>query len=444
MTDVPASTPSTASGASPDTKANPVGRLPLNLTSNPEADARRRKELRKMRLVATGLLVFAAIVYILTRHLDGFWGYVNTGAEASMVGACADWFAVTALFRHPLGLPIPHTALIPKRKDEIGRSLEEFVGENFLQEDIIRERVLDASVTAQACAWVLTDGRAQRVVGEVCEVLAHGLSRVPDEDVEAIVAHSILPRLKAEPIAGLGGVLLDQVIADRTHTGLVDLGLDEMERWLREHRETFVAIIVSRAPKWVPDAVNDLVGSRVHREALTWVRDIKDDPDHEVRRALDDLLRQLAHDLQHDTATQERAERLKERLLDHPQVLASGLSLWRSARAILIDALRDPTGAIRQRLESEVIRLAHTLQEDDGLRARVDRRIADAAVYFTSRYGAELTQVISQTVDRWDGVETAERVELQVGKDLQYIRINGTIVGGLIGVLIHAVSQLIG
>src|SRR6186997_2935307 len=124
------------------------------LTSEPEADGLRRTRLRRMQAVALGLLVFAAVVYVVTLDATGFWGFVNAGAEASMVGAIADWFAVTALFRHPLGLPIPHTALVPKRKDELGRSLEEFVGENFLQEEIIRDRVTAATISLRVGRWL--------------------------------------------------------------------------------------------------------------------------------------------------------------------------------------------------------------------------------------------------------------------------------------------------
>lgn len=417
---------------------------PLGFVVNPEVEAMRRRDLRRMRAVATGLLVLAAVVYLLTRgHDEGILGFVNAGAEASMVGACADWFAVTAIFRHPLGLPVPHTALIPRKKEMIGRSLEEFVGENFMREEIIRDRVLDAQPTRQAADWALQPGNAQRLVDEVAVVTAHALRRIPDEDVQSVIEQAVLPRIAREPMSSIAGGLLDQVVRDGAHTGLVDLVLDEGRSWLVVNSDVFESLIVQRAPAWVPDAVNDLVARKIHTEALKWLADIRRDPGHDVRIALDKLLVDLADHLQHDPATQERAERLKERLLAHPQVPQTAMSLWRSMRDVAIAALEDEGGPVRARAVEEVSALAERLLADDGLRARIDARVADAAIYAVERYGTEITRVISHTIDRWDGKETAERVELQVGRDLQFIRINGTLVGGLIGVLIHAISVAI-
>jgi uncharacterized membrane-anchored protein YjiN (DUF445 family) len=413
----------------------------LGFVVDPALDAQRRRDLRQMRLVATGLLVFAAIVYVLTRgHEEGVLGFVNAGAEASMVGACADWFAVTAIFRHPLGLPIPHTALIPRKKEMIGRSLEEFVGENFLHEEIIRDRVLDAEPTRKAAEWVLAEGHAKRLVDEVATVGAHALHRIPDRDVQTVIEQAVLPRLMQEPISSLAGGLLEQVVRDGSHSGLVDLALDEGAAWLVANEDLFESLITQRAPSWVPDTVNDLIARKVHTEALRWVADIRRDPRHDVRIALDKLLTDLADNLQHDPVTQERAENLKERWLSHPQVSVTAMSLWQSFRGVAIAALEDEEGPVRARGIEEVTRLAERLLADQALRDRIDERICDAVVYAVERYGTELTRVISHTVDRWDGRETAERVELQVGRDLQFIRINGTLVGGLIGVLIHALS----
>ena len=178
------------------------------IAADPAADAQRRAALRRMRTIATGLLVLAAVVYLLTRDRDGFLGFVNAGAEASMVGAIADWFAVTALFRHPLGLPIPHTALIPRKKDELGRGLEEFVGENFLQEAIIRERLTAATPARRLGEWLAQPANAQRVVDEVAEVAAIALSKVRDDHIESLVRDALTPRFREEPIAPLLGGLL--------------------------------------------------------------------------------------------------------------------------------------------------------------------------------------------------------------------------------------------
>src|SRR5690348_6720564 len=191
------------------------------------ADAVRRRRLRAMRSLAVGLLVLAAVVYLLTRTRTGFWGYVSAGAEASMVGAIADWFAVTALFRHPLGLPIPHTALIPRRKDEFGKSLEDFFSENFLHEQVIRERLTSADISRRVGVWLAEPANARRTAAEAASVVAIGLRRLRDEDVAGLVEEVLIPRFMAEPISPVAGGLLQEIVADNAHHGLVDLALEE-------------------------------------------------------------------------------------------------------------------------------------------------------------------------------------------------------------------------
>ena len=413
------------------------------ITPDPESDALRRRGLRRMRTLAVALLVFAAVVYLVTLGRDGFWGYVNAGAEASMVGAIADWFAVTALFKHPLGLPVPHTALIPKRKDELGRSLEQFVGENFLQETIIRDRVVTAQVSLRVGQWLTEPDHVRRVVDEVADVASIGLGKVSDDHVADFVTEAIIPRFREEPVAPLAGTLLGEVVHDDLHHGLVDLAVDELHDWLVEHPDTFAEVLVQRAPWWTPDRLNSAVTRRVHTELVAWLAEIRADPRHRAREAFDSLLEQLAHDLLHDPDTQARTERLKDRLLDHPQVVESSVALWNAFRRALQTSLADPDGAVRARLAAELASFAEQLRTDEALRARLDGTAADVAVFFVDRYGAELTAVITHTIERWDGKEASRRIELHVGRDLQFIRINGTIVGGLVGVLIHAVTGVV-
>lgn len=425
------------SGSSTGTSTGPV------VAGDAEADVRRAQALRRMRTVALGLLLFAAVVYVATHGQDGFWGFVNAGAEASMVGAIADWFAVTALFRHPLGLPIPHTALIPRRKDELGRGLQEFVGENFLSEAVVRERVLGAGIAGRVGDWLVQPTHAQRVVEESAEVIAVALAKVRDEHVRSLVEDALVPRFREEPIAPLLGNLLAEAMRDDLHHGLVDLVLEELHGWLVDNPDTVTEVLGERAPWWAPPSINDRVTSRIHLELVRWVADIRDQPRHRARTALDSLLRQLAEDLCHDDGTRARAEALKDRLLDQPQVVRTFVSLWEALRRALLGSLQDPQGAVRARMQVELERFAHRLVDEPELRARLDGVAADAAVFVVDRYGAELTTVITHTIERWDGREAARRIELHVGRDLQFIRINGTIVGGLVGVLIHTATVLL-
>jgi uncharacterized membrane-anchored protein YjiN (DUF445 family) len=418
------------------TRAAPISMI----TPDPAADARRRQGLRRMRTLAVCLLLFAALVYVVTIGQDGALGFVNAGAEASMVGAIADWFAVTALFKHPLGLPVPHTALIPRRKDELGRSLEEFVGENFLQEGIIRDRVAAAGIATRVGVWLADPAQVRRIVDEVAEVAAIGLGKVRDEHISDLVTEALVPRFREEPVAPLAGGMLAEAVRDGVHQGVVDLALDELHGWLLDNPDTVAEVLEQRAPWWAPPRLNDAVTRRVTGELVTWLAEIRADPAHRARLALDSLLAQLADDLQHDPQTQERTERLKDRLLDHPAVVESGIALWSALRRALQESLLAPDGAVRERLVRELSAFGSRLSDDAELRGWIDAAAADLSVFAVERYGAELTAVITQTVERWDGREAARRIELHVGRDLQFIRINGTIVGGLVGLVIHAVT----
>ncbi|WP_354699470.1 hypothetical protein DSM112329_05187 [Paraconexibacter sp. AEG42_29] len=413
--------------------------VPL-ITTDPGADEARRRGLRRMRAVAGALLGFAAVVYVATHDQDGALGFVNAAAEASMVGAIADWFAVTALFRRPLGLPIPHTGLIPRRKDELAKGLEEFVAGNFLQEDVVRERVGAANVVLRLGVWLADEPHARRVVDEVADVAQAVLRRVRDEHIEGLFNEAFLPRFRDEPVSPVLGTVLSEVVRDDLHHGLVDLTLEELLRWLEHNRRTFMEVLAERAPWWAPESLNERVTARAHVEAVEWLRDIRADQGHHARRALDSMLEQLAHDLLEDPDTQERAERFKIRVLEHPQMLASGISLWNALRGALLEALADGDGAVRARMVQETMSAGRRLQADEALRDRLNGLLADAVVFGVSRYGEEITAVISHTIARWDGAEAARRIELHVGRDLQFIRINGTLVGGLVGLLIHAVS----
>lgn len=396
-----------------------------------------------MRLLALSLLILAAIVYVFTRDSSGVWAYVNAASEAAMVGAIADWFAVTALFRHPLGLPIPHTAIIPNRKQALGESLQEFVADNFLSEAVIRDRILSAGVSSRAGEWLTGEGHSERVVKEGATILGDALAAVKESDVAAIVEEALIPRLKEEPLSPVVGQLMEEILNEKAHNGLVDLVLNELHRWLEQNELEFARIVSQRAPWWTPQWVDEKVIERVHQEALDWVAEIRDSPNHQARLALDHWLTQLSTDLQQHPETMARFERLKERVLTQPQVAMTSIALWDALRRALIGSLHDEEGLLRRRAVEELHALGDRLINDQEFSARGDAILSDTAAYVVNNYGHELATIISATVNRWDGKETAERIELHVGRDLQFIRINGTVVGGLAGLIIHSVSQVI-
>ena len=410
------------------------------------ADEARRRGLRQMRIVATSLLVFAAVVWLATLQMDqsGVWGYVNFAAKAAMVGALADWFAVSALFKHPLGLPIPHTALVKKRKAELGRSLEEFVTDNFMTEEIARDRLQAADVPKRLGIWLSDPAHRERAMTEVVRVGRVGLARIKDEDVTALLDDFLLPRLAREPISPIAGSLLEGIVDDGVHTGLVDLTLEHLQEWLQENPGAFRAVVGERAPWWSPPWVDGKVISWTYNQVMAWLEDIRTTANHPARLAFDDLLRQLSSDLQHDPEVMARAETLKARLLSNPQVSVSLVSLWGSFKTTLLTAMDDRSSYFWTRGDELLTHLSGRLIDDDEVRTRIDGHLGDLVGFFVNTYGGELAQVISYTVDSWDAEVASERIELFVGRDLQFIRINGTIIGALAGVVIHAISKLVG
>lgn len=406
-------------------------------------DLVRRRGLRQMRMVALSLLVLAAVIYVLTLHHDGGWAYVNAASEAAMVGALADWFAVTALFRHPLGLPIPHTAIVPTRKDSLAESLEQFVTENFLSEEVVAEKMRTAEVSRRAGEWLASGNHAERIVEEGVRTIGAALPKLGDDDVTAFVRGSLLPRFAEEPLSPIAGHFLGSVVDDGAHHALFDLLMVEAYDWLAENRELLADVVGPRAPRWSPRWVDSLVIDRIHREALSWLAAVRDDPLHPARKAIDRLLLQLADDLQHDPEMMDRFEAFKRRMLSHPDMGSSLTAVWDAVRTALIGAIADPEGPLRLRATQTIKDLGKRLQTDETLIDKIDTRAAEAVGYVVRTYGTEIVSIISDTIERWDGREAAARIELHVGRDLQFIRINGTVVGALVGLTIHTLSQLL-
>lgn len=410
-----------------------------------DADLTRRASLRRMKLIATGLLVVAAVIYLITLPgADSGWlGFVNAAAEAAMVGAVADWFAVTALFRHPLGLPVPHTAIIPTRKDALGQNLEDFVADYFMAPDVVRDKVLGARISHRVGTWLSDRAHAERASAELASLARGALTVLRDESVVAVLEEVFFDKVLRRPWGPPSGRLLSRIVADGAHHKLVDVVVDQVHLWLREHQDVIVRLVLERAPPWTPAWLDQRVATRAYTEAVRFIADVKADPDHRARKALDNLLVEFADDLQHDADMQLKADEFRDRLLSHPDVRGALAQLWTTVRHSIEDAVDDPNSDLRRRAVDAIQSLGHRLVDDPQLQARLDGYAVDGAVHLVTTYRHEVVTVISETVQRWDGEEASRRIELHVGRDLQFIRINGTIVGGLVGLLIHTVSVLI-
>jgi uncharacterized membrane-anchored protein YjiN (DUF445 family) len=411
------------------------------------ADQAKRRDLRRMKLVATGFLVAATVIFLVARSQEvggpGWVGYVRAAAEAGMVGALADWFAVTALFRRPLGLPIPHTAIIPTRKDTFGNALGDFVGQNFLSEAVVRDKLRRVGISRRLGAWVAQPDNADRVTSELANVVKGAVTVLRDEDVQAVIEHALVRRLIEQPWGPPLGKLLSQVLTDGAHHKLVDLVCDRAYDWVRDNYSTVMRVVSERAPTWSPRFVDSLLADKVYTELLNFAWAVKTDVNHPMRQAVDTFLIEFAGDLQHDPVTMQRAEQVKQQIIEHPDVQHLIDSAWGTAKKMLLDAAQDPSSELRKRIRDGLISFGNRLVVDDAMRQKVEGWLEGAAAYVVTNYRSEITTLITDTVERWDAEETSRKIELQVGRDLQFIRINGTVVGALAGVVIYAVAQVL-
>ncbi len=416
-----------------------------------EPDAERIANLRKMKLLALSLLFFAAAVYLFTRwleHRDGAdvaaWvGYVRAASEAGMVGALADWFAVTALFRHPLGLPIPHTALIPRKKDEIGDQLGGFIRENFMTPEVIEERALSLDLPARVSGWLADPAHADQVNAEASRAIGLVSEMLNDDDIEKFI-QAVL-KWAAEPLwAPPAGRILQQLVDEERLDPVIQLLCDRAHDWALGSQGLIDRIVDQDVgPSWKPKFVNNLLGDKIYKELTEFTYKVRADPAHELRRSMHGFVRQFADDLQNDEAMIAKFEGIKTELLGRDEVTGAASTAWAAGKAVIEQMLDDPHSTLRVSLSDAVIRLGVRISDDQPLQEKMNGWIARAARHVAENYSTEIISVITDTVRGWDAEETSRKIELQVGRDLQFIRITGTVVGSLAGLAIYTVSVLL-
>ncbi len=413
------------------------------------ADAERARSLRRMKAVALGFLLGATVIFLLctwaqTRGDAPAWvGYVRAAAEAGMVGALADWFAVTALFRHPLGIPIPHTAIIKRKKDQLGEGLGTFVRENFMAPDVVEQKLRDVQIAGRLGKWLAEPGHAQRVAAEAANVMRVLVVLLRDEDIQQVLDRMIVKRI-AEPQWGPPvGRVLAQLLQEGRQEALIQLLADRAFQWSLNAGEIIERVVERDSPSWSPRWVDHLVGDRIHRELMEFTDKVRRDPDHELRRSATRFLFEFADDLQNDEVTIQRAENIKEQIMARDEVARAAETAWNAAKRIILESVDDPSSTLRARIADSVMVIGESLRDDADLRDKVDNWIITAVKHLVGEYGAEITTVITDTIERWDAEEASRRIELHVGRDLPFIRINGTVLGALAGLAIYTTAQLL-
>jgi uncharacterized membrane-anchored protein YjiN (DUF445 family) len=407
-------------------------------------DEHAASRLRRMKLIASALLAFAAGLYALSFLFSGTGAeFLRAGAEAAMVGGLADWFAVTALFRQPLGLPIPHTGLVPRKKDDLALKLGEFVTGHFLTREVVVEQVRQADVLGKVGRFALEPGVAERLAGEVA-FNAGALLEVLDEEALVASALELLRRdASRRSYAPILGRVMDRAIAGGTQRPLVDLLISRSLSYLRGHREELVPQVkafIEDGPwfAWLL-ATDKRVRSLLDGVAAK-AAEVDRDPRHPLRSWLDGLLRSVAHELQHDRQTAARLDVLVAQLMEDPQAQQVLHEVITDAVASIRASLADADGDLPQRIAQLITSLAQRAVSDDVFRSRFEGVLEGVIGHAVENYGDELTLLIRQQVGKWDATSASQRIELAVGRDLQFIRINGTAVGALAGLAIHALT----
>lgn len=400
------------------------------------------RRLAHMRWIATGLLVAMGILFVVTSLLlaDYPWlGLIRAFAEAGMIGALADWFAVTALFRRPLGLPIPHTAIVPTRKDEIGRALARFIRDHFLVKDAVAARLANVDLAGRIGLWLETDDNARGVSRDLSAVLDWLVGAIDDAELPASLRASLRAALDQVP-AGSALSVAVEVLASGDHARalvdqLVQFGRDQLDN----NRDRIRERVAERSPWWLPRFVDEQIYDQLVSEIARILDEIANDPNHPARAEFSDRLERVRVSLAEDPVLLERGRALKDEFFDHPAVNDYFKELWKRIGEALRESLGDPESSIRTGIETELRSIGRRVREDDDVNERLNRWLRGLILYLVENYREPLSEFISDTIEQWDPTATSERIELYIGRDLQFIRINGTLVGGLVGVVIYLI-----
>jgi uncharacterized membrane-anchored protein YjiN (DUF445 family) len=410
--------------------------------AGPESAALRARGLIAARRRATALLAGATVLFAVVTALGAhgvLLGYVQAGAEASMVGGVADWFAVTALFRHPLGLPIPHTALIVERKDQFAATLGRFVQENFLTADVLAERIRSARLVPRLAAWLADEANAARFAGRAADLVVTVAETLRDEDVQRVLTAELTRAVEAVEVAPLAGRALRVIIAGGHHAEFFNAVLSGADGYLAGHYEELRELFEAESPRWVPDAVYRRVFDRMYDRLRQRLATMAADPHDQARQQFEEWITRLPDRLETSPELRERGERLKRDVLGSASLRDWSSSLWQKAKEGLRIQAEDPESELRRRLADALVGAGRRLGSDRRLQDGLDRVIESGARALADQFHDELAGLITGTIERWDAAETSSQLELLLGRDLQYIRINGTVVGAAVGLGLHAI-----
>jgi len=421
-------------------RTEPRSAAPVSTSS--DDPALRARGLVVARRRATALLAGSTVLFAVVTAVGAhgvLLGYVQAGAEASMVGGIADWFAVTALFRHPLGLPIPHTALIVERKDQFAATLGQFVQANFLSADVLAERIRSAQLVPRLAAWLADEGNAVRFAGYAADAAVAVAGTLRDEDVQRVITAELTRAVAAVEVAPLAGRVLRVAIAEGHHAELFDTILSGADGYIGSHYEELRELFETERPRWIPEAVYQRVFDRLYARLRQRLLAMAADPDDQARQQFEAWIVGLPGRLETDPELRARGERLKRDVLGSAALRDWSSALWQQAKEGLRAQAADPGSELRRLLAEALAATGQRLGSDRRLQQGLDRMIESGARALADQFHDELAGLVTGTIERWDAAETSSQLELLLGRDLQYIRINGTVVGAAVGLALHAI-----
>jgi uncharacterized membrane-anchored protein YjiN (DUF445 family) len=407
-------------------------------------EATRQAQLDSMKRRATLLLVAATVVFIVARVLESRFTWltiVRATAEASMVGGLADWFAVTALFRHPLGIPIPHTAIVPARKDRVGRTLGAFVQRNFLTRDVIEHRLRAAQVGRRLAEWLAEPANARTIARSAASAMSSGAQLLRDEDVQEVIDRSLAKRVRSMHLAPLLGKVLAVMTEDNRHQEVLDEVIQLASRTVNENSDLIRERIEQETPWWIPSAVDEKIFKRVLAAIQRLLSELNEDRFHPLRERFDASLLLFVERLNTSPEFAAKVDAWKEEFLDNDAARKFSASIWQEGKEALARYVASPDSKAPGVIEEGLTKFGQKALDDPELLAKMDEFAVDVAVFLAARYQDEVAELIASTVSSWDPDLTSRRIELAIGRDLQFIRINGTLVGGLAGLLIYLISN---
>jgi uncharacterized membrane-anchored protein YjiN (DUF445 family) len=396
-------------------------------------------QLRRMKRIPLLLLFLMALLFAVTLNHPASWaGWLHAFAEAGMVGALADWFAVVALFRHPLGLPIPHTAIIPNRKNDIGESMSRFVADHFLEPEVVRRKLQDTNLAAFVVNWLKSDKGRRSVEDLTAAVLRWALGALHEKRVRRFLSRLSSKQLADVNLAPLLGNTLDWLVRGERHQQILTQVLRYTIVLVHDNRDAIRARVKQESPWWLPGFVDDRILQKMLERIEHQLFEMALDQDHVLREQFNQWVQRLAKDLKNNPEYRRMGEEFKQQLLANDELQDYLYGLWRELTNNIESDIDKPDSVIRQHVGQWLGNVAEELDQDEDMRIWVNAWLVDAITLVVGRNRAQIASLISDTVKSWDGVDTSRRVELAIGRDLQFIRINGTLVGGFVGLLIHA------